>query len=103
MERLQIQPPPHVTESSTRRPPFATAESPPFREFGLPLAHESPEQSTVGQAISRGTSDLEALTNLSSSFGHPQRNGAALSPSEPGFAALAAEGTTFATRLSVHC
>lgn len=61
---------------------------------GLPLAHESPEQSRVRQAIAAGTSDVNALTNLVFFARHPERNGRGLSPSEPGFAALGAEWTT---------
>lgn len=60
----------------------------------LPLAHESPEQSTVRQAIAGGTSDVNKLTNLVFFARHPERNGRGLSPSEPGIAALGAEWTT---------
>ncbi|MGH4012254.1 MAG: hypothetical protein ACRDTH_29515 [Pseudonocardiaceae bacterium] len=60
----------------------------------LPLAHESPEQSTVRQAIAGGNSDLNKLTNLVFFARHPERNGRGLSPSEPGIAALGAEWTT---------
>lgn len=60
----------------------------------LPLAHESPEQSTVRQAIAGGTSDVNKLTNLVFFARHPERNGRGLSLSEPGIAALGAEWTT---------
>ncbi|MGH2741471.1 MAG: YcbK family protein [Thermoleophilaceae bacterium] len=60
----------------------------------LPLAHESPEQSTVRQAIAGGNSDINKLTNLVFFARHPERNGRGLSPSEPGFATLGAEWAT---------
>jgi hypothetical protein len=71
----------------------------PFTAFGaeavaLPLAHESPEQSSVRLAIAGGTRDVNVLTNRVFSARHPERGGRALSPSEPGFAGLAAEWTT---------
>jgi uncharacterized protein YcbK (DUF882 family) len=88
--------------------PFAGAawESAPYQEsaitiadlgtesVGLPLAHESPEQSSVRQAIASGTSDLNTLTNLVFFARHPERNGRGLSPTEPAFAALSTEWTS---------
>jgi len=61
---------------------------------GLPVVSESPEQATVRQAVARGTTDLNALTNLVFFARHPERSGRGLSASEPGFAALGAEWTT---------
>jgi uncharacterized protein YcbK (DUF882 family) len=80
--------------------PFASSgtESPSYQGFGeagdLPLAHESPDQATVRQAIAGGNTDVNKLTNLVFFARHPERGGRGLSASEPGFATLSAEWTT---------
>lgn len=91
------------------RSPFATVgltdgEDPPALELGhelVPppgaigeLTGESTEQAAVRQAIAAGIRDLNELTNRAFFARHPERGGRALSPSEPGFAALGAEWTT---------
>ena len=74
------------------RSPFAPGYAP--GAAGLQLAHESPEQASVRQAVAGGNTDANQLTNLVFNARHPERGGRGLSPAEPGFAALAAEWTT---------
>ncbi|HZC99990.1 MAG TPA: D-Ala-D-Ala carboxypeptidase family metallohydrolase, partial [Actinomycetes bacterium] len=91
------------------RSPFAPAglryaEEQPGLELGHELmpppagigqvAHESPEQSAVRQAIAAGTTDVNELTNRVFFARHPERGGRALSPSEPNFGALSTEWKT---------
>ena len=65
-------------------------------DHGLPgqISYESPEQTTVRQAIAAGTTDINELTNRVFFARHPERGGRALSPSEPGFSALSTEWKT---------
>jgi hypothetical protein len=83
---------------------LATGEDPAALELGhelVPpvggigqLAEESTGQAAVRQAVAAGIRDLNELTNRAFFALHPERGGRALSPSEPGFAALGAEWKT---------
>src|SRR6478609_3338141 len=80
-----------------RQPDFFGQESPfavSTESTTLPLAHESPEQTTIRQAISAGNGDVNKLTNLVFNSRHPERNGTPLTATEPHFAALGAEWTS---------
>jgi hypothetical protein len=66
---------------------------PPLGGIGQ-LTGESTDQTAVRQAIAAGIRDVNELTNRAFFALHPERGGRALSPSEPGFAALGAEWKT---------